>query len=176
LETERQPPADYNITERFSPETHHNRKKLQPSWEQPKFQLGTTTQVQLPNWEQQPKFPIGNKHPSSTAQLGTTTQVPNWEQPSNSNWEQPLKFKCPIENNNHPSSTAQLGTTTQVPNWEQPPKFQLGTTTQVPNWEQQPKFQLCLVFIKELIFFWVVISIFQKQFFWGGRTVIISSI
>ncbi len=73
------------------PLKHHNRKKLQP------------------NWEQQPKFPIGNNNPSS--QLGTTTQVPNWEQPP--------KF--------------QLGTTTQVPNWEQPPKFPIGNNNPSSN-------------------------------------------
>jgi hypothetical protein len=73
-----------------------------------------------------------------------------------SNWEQPPKFNCSIGSNN-PSS--QLGTTTQVqlPNWEQQPKFPIGNN--------HPSSQLCLVFIKELIFFWVVISTFQKQFF-----------
>jgi hypothetical protein len=45
----------------FSPETPQQKKTS--------AQLGTTTQV--PNWEQQPKFPIGNNNPSS--QLGTTT-------------------------------------------------------------------------------------------------------
>lgn len=44
---------------------------------------------------------------------------------------------------------------------------QLGTTTQVQllNWEEQPKFQLCLVFIKELIFFLGRNFNFSKTFF-----------